>query len=717
MVTQKFLPNEADAFHANQAEPDSVDFEILLLGYQRTGVLSGCAVTESSPAAQTVDVALGTVALAGAQITVSVQADVAVSAADGSNPRIDLISVNSSGTVVVTAGTPAAQPVAPAIPATSVPLAFLYLPANDNTHADNQINDKRVVVVVGLTYYVDQTGGSDSVDGLTTATAWKTISKVNGETFNPGDTILFKKGETWREQLTVPSGGTPGDTILFGTYGSGAVTPRITGTDLLTGWTLDSGSIYTATFDNGITTFLLLENGVPLKRRTSQGAVVGAGEFFADDGANTIYAWATDSADPDTHTMEIGARYNTMIASGKNHLVFDGIHFHGAGGEFGSGARIDNQGSHVVFASCEMSGCHYTGSWLLSEAAESGPDDITYLKCDIHDCVVFGISVQGQSVTNRLNRITLDRCHVHDCGDPDTAQHAVSLKNVLNASVFKSEVDNNVGSQAWGGGLYLDHAPLATIHNSSVHDNDPQGCQVDVNSNEFSIRSNEIYDNVNNGLMIEDHLTAAGLSEIIGNDIHGNVRGLVFGPGGVDFEVSGVTVYGNYVHDNTSSAWGLDATGGTLADYFVNTVDFNVYWGNGDVPTFHTDNPANDYNLPGWRTVTAFDTDATYRLRGGVTLEESTATTLTWDHGVLNVDTSGGAVVITLPDNAAFDGKNYLIRRDGASTVTIDRAGSDTFDDGDTAKTLDSDSAAIGIFSIGDTEWKIVATEGTVGGS
>ncbi len=717
-MTQPFLPNEADAFNANQAEPDSVDFEILLLGHQRTGVISGCVVSEDPITPDlTVDVAAGVAALAGSQITVSAQLNNTVTAADGTNPRIDLVTVNSSGTVVVTAGTPAVQPVAPAIPATSVPLAFLYVPTSDTSIADNQINDKRVFVVVGLTYYLDQTSGSDSADGLSVANAWKTVGKVNGETFNPGDTILFKKGETWREQLTVPSGGVPGGSILFSTYGSGTVAPRITGTDLITGWTLDSGSVYQATFNNGITTFLLLENGVPLKRRTSRAAVVAAGEFFGDDGANTIYAWATDSADPDTHTMEIGARFHTMQASGKSHLVFDGIHFHGAGGEFGSGARLDTQSSHVVFAGCEMSGCHYTGSWLLFDASDTGPDDVTYLKCDIHDCVVFGIFVEGESVTNRLNRITIDRCRIHDCGDPDTAQHAVSLKNVLNASVLRSEVDNNVGSQAWGGGLYLDHAPSATIHDSSLHDNDPQGCQVDVNSNEFSIRNNDVYDNINNGLMIEDHLDTAGLSEIIGNRIHGNVRGLVFGPGGVDFEVSGVTVHGNYVHDNTSSAWGLDATSGVLADYFVNTVDFNVYWGNNDTPLFHTDNPSNDYDLPGWRTVTGFDTDATYRLHGGVTLEESTATTLTWDHGVLNVDTSGGAVVITLPDVAAFDGKNYLIRRDGASVVTINRAGSDTFDDADVQKTLDSDSAAIGIFSIGDGEWKIVATEGTVGGS
>ncbi len=98
-------------------------------------------------------------------------------------------------------------------------------------------------------------------------------------------------------------------------------------------------------------------------------------------------------------------------------------------------------------------------------------------------------------------------------------------------------------------------------------------------------------------------------------------------------------------------------------------------------------------------------------------IEEAGAVTLDWRDGVVNMDSAGGTRLVTLPDNAAFDGKQYLIRRDGGNVVTIDRAGSDTFDDGDIQKTLDVDGAAIGIFSIGDGEWKIVGTEKTVGGS
>lgn len=96
------------------------------------------------------------------------------------------------------------------------------------------------------TYYVDQTGGNDANNGLSTGSAWKTIAKVNASYFAPGDSILFKRGEIWREQLTVPSSGSAGSPITFGAFGSGAK-PIIQPTTALSSWTQESGNIYYAT--------------------------------------------------------------------------------------------------------------------------------------------------------------------------------------------------------------------------------------------------------------------------------------------------------------------------------------------------------------------------------------------------------------------------------------------------------------------------------------
>jgi len=51
------------------------------------------------------------------------------------------------------------------------------------------------------TYYVDATHGKDSNNGPSPSTPWKTIAKVNVSSFKPGDQILFKRGEVWREQF------------------------------------------------------------------------------------------------------------------------------------------------------------------------------------------------------------------------------------------------------------------------------------------------------------------------------------------------------------------------------------------------------------------------------------------------------------------------------------------------------------------------------------
>ena len=81
------------------------------------------------------------------------------------------------------------------------------------------------------TYYVNATDGKDSNQGTSEATAWKTVAKVNASKFQPGDQILLKSGEVWREELIVLSSGTPTNPITFGAYGNGD-TPTIKGDNI-----------------------------------------------------------------------------------------------------------------------------------------------------------------------------------------------------------------------------------------------------------------------------------------------------------------------------------------------------------------------------------------------------------------------------------------------------------------------------------------------------
>ena len=78
------------------------------------------------------------------------------------------------------------------------------------------------------TYYVSSSTGSDANNGTSVSTPWQTIAHVNAQTFQPGDSILFKRGDVWNESLAPPSSGSSGNPITFDAYGTGAA-PNLTG--------------------------------------------------------------------------------------------------------------------------------------------------------------------------------------------------------------------------------------------------------------------------------------------------------------------------------------------------------------------------------------------------------------------------------------------------------------------------------------------------------
>lgn len=105
-------------------------------------VLSGLAVTGGAD--MTPAVAKGAVLSNGIMYAVAA-ADVTITAANATNPRLDLIVVTSAGALAVRAGTAAAAPKPPARTANDVIIAAVYVPANDTTIATTQCVDLRVM--------------------------------------------------------------------------------------------------------------------------------------------------------------------------------------------------------------------------------------------------------------------------------------------------------------------------------------------------------------------------------------------------------------------------------------------------------------------------------------------------------------------------------------------------------------------------------------------
>src|SRR6478672_4523141 len=80
------------------------------------------------------------------------------------------------------------------------------------------------------TYYISSSLGTDTNDGTSVSTPWKTLSKVNAFNFLPGDKVLFKGGDSWQGSLIIKKSGSLNNPITFDKYGVGRPTIHGNGT-------------------------------------------------------------------------------------------------------------------------------------------------------------------------------------------------------------------------------------------------------------------------------------------------------------------------------------------------------------------------------------------------------------------------------------------------------------------------------------------------------
>jgi len=158
------------------------------------------------------------------------------------------------------------------------------------------------------TYYIDTTG-SDSNNGTSTGTPWKTIAKVNGSTFSAGDRILFKRGQTWRETLTPPSSGAYGNHIYFDAYGTG-VKPKIFATETVGTWTSEN---------IGGTDFLT--TNTPMSYWHFEDA---ASTSLDETASNNDLTWSGNAARTTTHKVDTYA-FNPGSITGGGSLAFASV--------------------------------------------------------------------------------------------------------------------------------------------------------------------------------------------------------------------------------------------------------------------------------------------------------------------------------------------------------------------------------------------------------
>jgi parallel beta-helix repeat protein len=94
------------------------------------------------------------------------------------------------------------------------------------------------------TYYV-ASSGRDSNSGRSADQPFQSIGKINTLTLQPGDQVLFRRGDTFRGTLQIRQSGTSGQPIIVDAFGSGAK-PVLAGSVPIGNWTNQGNNIWQA---------------------------------------------------------------------------------------------------------------------------------------------------------------------------------------------------------------------------------------------------------------------------------------------------------------------------------------------------------------------------------------------------------------------------------------------------------------------------------------
>jgi len=420
------------------------------------------------------------------------------------------------------------------------------------------------------TYYIDATKGNDNNSGLSQSTPWQTIYKVNNSKFLPGDNILFKRGDVWRKQLTVPSSGAPGKQILFGAWGQGE-RPVISGSNVIIDWQKEKENIWKTAF-NGKPNQLFFNKKRGIKKENKQGLYkVKDWCFFS----NIFYIYSKENPNFESNYLiiEVSIRDNCLNLNDKSYLSFKNIEFTHANSYYGG--NIDNwenagvSWGNIVIENCEISYAFGNGIRIQTENKGSVLDSLLITKCEIHDNGVgdngYGIKIQSnKNVNTNYHKIQIGYNELYN-----NVQEGVRVQNTNSSKIYNNYAhDNGFGDSIDSGHLLFGNYTL----NSEIYYNKCKNSPAEAiwigtsNISNIKIYYNIIYDVDNyHGINISGVDTA----EIYNNTIFDTNGGFAIG---TDSRSTGIVLVNNIVD-------GLNGPNGNIesANSSTFTSDYNIW--------------------------------------------------------------------------------------------------------------------------------------------
>jgi hypothetical protein len=383
-------------------------------------------------------------------------------------------------------------------------------------------------LVRSATYYVDATAGNDTNSGISLNTSWKTIAKVNSTRFNPGDQILFKKAEVWREQLIISSSGSPGNPILFGAYGNGN-NPIINGADIINNWTLEneSNTYYSIIPAEPNQVF---KNEIRMAKSTSR-ENMDPNSWYWDNNNKKLYIKTPLGVNPSGSIIEASQRGNNIFINGKDYLIIGYL-----SSKYSNESGMDFYGgsNNIEINNCILSYNYRHGIKVWTDIGIE--QNITISACDISYNWKCGIGlssncsnwkITGNSIHHNAQGNIVDSAGIYIFG--------ISVNNIT--TEYNSVYSNGVGIDNESGyGIWYDTVGSGgIIRYNSIYDNSKSGIQVEqctgvevyyniiYNNRQIQvllsrgIHSNKIYNNVSYGGQIG--FMVKGDSSLVKDDV------------------------------------------------------------------------------------------------------------------------------------------------------------------------------------------------------
>jgi hypothetical protein len=239
------------------------------------------------------------------------------------------------------------------------------------------------------TYYVSSSSGSDGNNGTSTSTAWQTIAHVNAQTFQPGDSILFKRGDVWNESLVPPSSGSSGNPIVFDAYGTGPA-PNLTGYYAVptSAWVLVSGNAWKAPLPATYSTinFCLFGSIWGQKVSAVSSNLTAKWDFYFANGYVYVYSVGSPAIFYNEPIVPMAVSKVPLInINGQSWLTFQ----HFLLNWFDQyGAYVQGTSDHLVFANMEADSMIPQGTQPLGfyvNESSPGPGDIKIYNAEVRE--------------------------------------------------------------------------------------------------------------------------------------------------------------------------------------------------------------------------------------------------------------------------------------------------------------------------------------------